>query len=660
MARAVGVLNLLQAAVLLWGASWLWPMWQLWAGLAATAGALQVLGAVACFLGRPELARKASIGTVALVAAMFAGVVQAAFSVAGRFGPEAADIAWQTLGGAAAALPWALFFPLWQSLSGWRPGSRAGAGAAGLIAVAAASSWSAGAYASRATDTWPAQPALVEAVAGARARWTGADAAAPLPKGEGPAVVLLTPWSGGSPGTTARGEGADLAAAVSEALGQLAPPTSPADGLVLDVARTRWLPGTAVPPSVGGGLGPKVGRSPTALWRPGQVNRRVQLPGWSPPSVKLDGLAPTAFDSAMADEAGARAMVAGWAEPPALTAESAREAALAGARMIARHQDADGRYAYVVKGPSGTEGTGYNFPRHAGATWFLARVAERTGDAVVKVAAERGLAYLEKNSTTTPDGRAYVRDPTRRDTLVWVGTTGLATLAAVSAGHPMADPWGRFLASSIDDEGRVRGEMTVATGVFEPQKLNSYGEGQTLLALASLVRSGKTEFRPALERGAAFVDGPYAPGGAGRLVVLDEHWACLAALAIQDVLGEPAGWDVCSAYLQMQAPQTPGRGNLVYLPTGAAGGLAEAVVAGAVLDPDGPHRERALAFGELFLRAAYREGDAPLLERPMALLGGFRDSAGDWDVRVDAVQHIGCALLGVEALLDKAHPGTLP
>jgi hypothetical protein len=84
-------------------------------------------------------------------------------------------------------------------------------------------------------------------------------------------------------------------------------------------------------------------------------------------------------------------------------------------------------------------------------------------------------------------------------------------------------------------------------------------------------------------------------------------------------------------------------------------------VAGAYLAPAGPWRELALSYGWLFVRNAYRAADAPFLGKPMTLLGGFRDSYGELDVQVDSVQHVGCALLGVEALLrGEARPGDLP
>ena len=91
---------------------------------------------------------------------------------------------------------------------------------------------------------------------------------------------------------------------------------------------------------------------------------------------------------------------------------------------------------------------------------------------------------------------------------------------------------------------------------------------------------------------------------------------------------------------------------------GAAGGLAEAVVAAAVLDDK--YADDALAYGQWFLHAAYKAADASLLPRPNALIGGFRDTPYKLDVQMDGVQHIGCALLGVEALMTEAKPGLLP
>lgn len=658
MRRAAGVGNLIQAGI--WGvvAAWLYGGWRPAGLLAGVAALAQILGGLALVAGRgPRAARLGSAISLGIAVVVLSFYAHAASILASRFGAEAKDIGLAGLGAAAAALPWLVAFPIWQLLAG-REGARSGAGQASiLLLVAGGLGWGAASWDARPATTWPAQPELLAAAQGAYDRWSG-KAEAPLPAGAGPATVLLTPWQAGVPGSSVRGEGQDLSAAVSAALARLPAPGPDRPALVLDVARARWEGSTVLGPD-GGELGEKADRSPTTLWRPATISRGQALPGLWVPRPRQKGRA-TRFDSALVDASGARALRQGWPAAPTLTADAAREAALASGRMLVYHQDAQGRYAYIISGPSGREVGGYNFPRHAGASWFLARLAERTGDPEIAAGAKRALDYLADTSTSLPDGSAYVRDPTRQDRKVWVGTTALAVLAAVSAGHEMALPWGRFVAASVDDAGQVLGEMDLNKGQFLPQDQNSYGQGQAMLALAVLVRAGNEEFRAPLVRAMNFVDGRYAPISADRLISLDEHWMCLAALAERDAVGRAAGVEICRAYVHGSRFDTPTAGSAVHLGTGAAGGLAEAVVAAALLEPGAPWRERALSFARLFLESAFHEADAPLLERPQALLGGFRDTAGDWDVRMDAQQHIGCALLGAEALLEAPHPGSLP
>jgi hypothetical protein len=326
-----------------------------------------------------------------------------------------------------------------------------------------------------------------------------------------------------------------------------------------------------------------------------------------------------------------------------------------------RNQEQDGRYAYRVSGPSGEIEKGYNYPRHAGATWFLARLAQRTGDPEIAEGARRGLQYMAERSVRLADGRLAVKDPARNDGKIWVGTTALATMAAVSAGDAArAESWGAFVASSVDARGAVLGDLDVKTETFPEQPLNTYGQGQVSLALAMLVRAGNTDARDAAQRAFAFVDGGYAPGAAGRLLTLDEHWLCLAALAGAELTTE--GPEICRAYIENSGfGRMPDPGSTLLPASGPAGGFAEAVVASAYLFPEGPYRDLALRYGWLFLKNSYKVADAPFLGRPESLIGGFRDSLAELDVQVDAVQHIGCALLGVESLLtgDEA-PGSLP
>ncbi|MCK6505711.1 hypothetical protein L6R53_20350 [Myxococcota bacterium] len=663
MSRLVAVGNLAQAATLAGLAAWLAARFGLAAGVAGAAAGLQLGAAVAVLAGRRGLARWLSGGTVAcglLVAGLFA---QTAAHMATAYGPDAARQGHWVLAGVVAGLPWVLGFPLWQWLAGRRPGAEAarGLGALALVGVGALAPTGARALVTAPEQRFPEHQAeAVQAAAEAtHAAWLArAPAAATAPGDEG-VEVALTPWLEGRPGATVRGTGPDLGAALERARARL-PAPGPRAALVLDVAGERWPAGTPLPPSQAAVQG---GRSPvTAVQSKQPTAAAWPLPEWRLPVVRADGDGPLLrVESWLVDADGARRLRNGWSAAPALDADQALAAAVAAGDMLLAHQDAQGRYAYVVKGPGGEEGPGYNYPRHAGATWFLARLAARTGEERFARAADRGLDMLAAASTRGPEGRAWVRDPRRKDGRAWAGTTALAAMGAAERRHPMAGAWGAFLAASVDPRGGVRGEVVEATGAFPDQPLNPYGQGQVTLALATLVRAGAEDLRPATERAGAFLDGGYAPLAAGHLVFLDEHWACLAASALHDVTGTAHGLDLCRGYLATSAGRTPVSGDPLATSTGAAGGLAEAVVAGAFLDPRGPHHARALAFGQHFLDSQYRAADAPLLPRPQALIGGFRDRPWELDVRMDAVQHVGCALLGVEELLrGERLPGSRP
>jgi hypothetical protein len=659
MGRAVGVLNLIQAAVFAGGAWWLQSRWGPVAGIAAACAVAQLTAAAALLGARNErIARAASALTLVGTALILGFFLHACAHLISRFGPDAQQTGKTVAGAAALALPWLCAFPLWQVLSGRSPDRKTAAGgAATLLALALPPLV---AQTGTAPDqTWPgAGEALVPATEAAFGAWTGSSPV-DIPSVAGPATVLLTPWTDGAAGASVRGDGPDLATAIQAAVAALPEADGGRNALVLDVALERWDDGIA-PLAVGGGLSKGGGVSPASGWRPGGVTRTQITPLWRVPALKLRGAQPARFESAIATTDGTWRLGAAWTAPEGLTADTAREAALAGARMVMANQAPDGKFSYVVRGPTGARSDrGYNYPRHAGTAWFLARVAVRTGDPEVRAAADLALAWMLKRDNATPQGGSYVADPRRKDGQAWVGTTALAALAAETLDHPIASEWGTLLARSVDDAGQVRGELDRKTGVFAAQAQNPYGQGQTLLALASLVRGGQDDIRPALERASAFSDGPYAPLGAVKMVGLDEHWSCLAALATRDALNTAGGSSLCEAYLAGQP--APALETGFWPSAGPAGGGGEAIVAGAYLFPGGEWDKLAVEYGRLFLASLYRPSDAGFLPKPGRLIGGFRDRPWDLDVRIDSVQHIGCALLGIEAILaDRVFPGSLP
>ncbi len=658
MHRATGVLNLVQAGVFAFGVTWLAPRSPMGAALAGLcAGAQVVEGAALLAAARGRVARAASLVTLVGVAGIVGLFLHAGVHLQEHFGPDAARTGKAVMAGTVAALPWVAAFPLWQVLAGRRPDRATGVGAAAVLLALLMPPLVAGVTAGP-DQSWADPGAALEpAAAAAFGAWTGAGAA-DVPETSGPATVLLTPWSDGTPGEAVRGDGADLGAAVADAVKKLPPPGRGRAALVLDVAVARWDAGL-VPIGGGGLLTEAGGRSPTTLWRPGRVTRIAIAPEWSVPQPKGRKGHPTRFASAVADGDGAHRMAAGWVAPPELTAAAAREAALNGARHILANMQPDGAFTYTVLGPSGKKGTGYNYTRHAGTAWYLARVAERTGDAQVRAGAVAAVEWMVARSEPRTGAGTFVTDPRRKDGRAWVGTTALAALAANTVQHPVAADWGAFVASTVADDGQVHGEVVVKTGANPDQQRNPYGQGQSLLALAALVRSGHEDLRPALVRAADHVDGSYSTASAVELAGLDEHWSCLAALAARDAIGRPAGMQLCRAYLANREAPSPAGGH--WPAAGAAGGGAEAVVAGAFLDPTAPWSRDALDFGRLFLANQFQGGDAPFLKLPGRLVGGFRDRPWDLDVRIDAVQHIGCAMLGIEALLaGEVFPGSLP
>jgi hypothetical protein len=635
------------------GAAIVLPRWAPAAALLGVGAALQLGALGAVLTGRARLAGSLAALSLGPGFGVLGLLAHAGLHLSARFGPDAARTGLDIVALSIGLLPWAIGFPLVQALRHRRAGAAATLAALAVLLPAAAAPLAGTVGHQRA-------PAAVDPLPLAAAAWAHATGApAPALPPTGPVQLLVTAWSGGVASASQPAAGPDAASALAAAVAAL--PPAP-DAVVVDVLVESWASGL-VPEGTGGhwALAPAAARSPSALWRPRALRRHALAGPWGvpQPSPPSPGARPARFASAIAGPTGAARLGAGWSAPPPLGADTVREAALAGARHLVANLDADGRFTYEVKGPSGEAGRGYNLPRHAGTTWFLARAAQRSGDPALDAAARRALAWMKDRSTALPDGRAYLADGRRSDGVAWVGTTALAVLAAVALDDPIAAPWGDFVASAVDARGQVRGEASRATGDFAPQPQNPYGHGQSQLALAALARAGHPGAAPALARAAAFFDGPYAPLGADRLVPLDEHWSCIAAAATAEAIGTPGGWSLCRAYLAAEVHPAVAGG---FRPAaGPAGGVAEAVVAAALLDPTGPYAAAAQDYGRLFLDAAYRAADAPFLGRPARLIGGFRDSPGALDVRIDTVQHIGCALLGLEELLSGVrHPGSRP
>jgi len=677
MKRSVGVLFVLQGAVYVALAIFLGARWAPLYGVMGLAATVQLAAGGVVSMGKPGKAwvRWAAIVSLVAVALVIGLYLQVGAHAVLHFAKVGAGMGWALMGGVLAALPWLIFVPIWQ-LTQVGLGRRVGAGVAAGLLAAMLLPPAATVVHQAPVDRYPAHDGAA-AAAWLDARWQGQEAAPPTSTGT--ARLVVSAVEGGEIFDRQQLEGLDLASALQT----WTPPRKlPGAALYVDVARARyrlgspWLAasGVAFLPMGEHGLEGEAGMVGTLeLWRSGAV-RRAELA----PSLRVGVLdlskAPAAgathalrMSSWLAGHRGVVAVQRTWAAPPDLSADAVHDAAIAGAHMVADNQTNNGRFAYIVKGPSGDLGKGYNYPRHAGATWYLARAASRSGDPELRTAALLALDHLGERTFESTAGRGYVLDPARDDGKSWVGTTALALLAAIEldARPDLQQAWNAQVLSAVDEQGIVMANFDIDAATWPEQKRISYAQGQGTLAVAAAARAELPGARDALERIADGWESVYWPMPAGRLFTIGEHWSCSAALVATEVLGRPAGWGVCEGYLNRDSFMVPDHDGPVQAVAGAAGGGAEAVVARAEYDrrsgAQGPWFDQAMSYGRLFLASAYRPADTPLLGHASRLLGGFRDNPVRLDVQVDAVQHIGCALMGIERLLrDQDLPGGSP
>lgn len=611
-------LHLLQAAVYAALAQELDLRWRGYAVALVLAALVQIVGALAVWKRWQRIQGGSALVSLLPIAYLYEEVITQALYMNQAFGPQTAEVALNTLAIPALLLPWLVAFPLSQL-----PRLRQ---AAVLLLLLLPALRAAGG------PLGQGDPDMASRVAQAAI------------KGEKvPANTLLS--------VLEQGEILQTRRAGAEGLGG----PQPAGNYLVDVP-VGEVPEGLIRPGADAPFSQKA-VSPVAYAR--AIKRKEVLPKVSVPGVERS----YRYRSVIVSENTTQVLTDAWAaQPDPQPSAAALDAAIrAGAEHLVGNMQEDGRFTYIVKGPSGEAGRGYNYPRHAGTCWFLARAAAALQEPRFADAADRALRHLEQQSQYTSDGRAYILDPDRSDGKAWAGTTALAVLAlSLRNNQPeLLEAWTRQLAASVDDIGKVRGDMTIKTGIFPEQPANPYGQGQVVLALAAAERAGQTVGSEALSRAIRYLEHDYA-GSAHPLVVADEHWMCLTAVALQAQRQSAAGDGVCAAYVAKERFDTPVPGAALQPSAGPAGGLAEAVVAHA-WQAGGEWTARSIRYAWLFLRSQYVAGDAPLLGQPQRLLGGFRDAPGALDVQIDAVQHIGGALLGIEALISgRLRPGSMP
>ena len=226
-----------------------------------------------------------------------------------------------------------------------------------------------------------------------------------------------------------------------------------------------------------------------------------------------------------------------------------RDGMLDAARYLARNITRDGRFRYRVDPVTDRSLPGYNWPRHAGATFFLAQAAAATHDPLLRQAA------LQGRCRAAGAGHGFVwRRALRRGR-----TGGLAGVVSARA-HCVH----RGGASRLDESyhthivglSRFLREQQRPDGTFihyydrrksHPlDRPSLYYSSEATLALARAYPSPTIQpISTAAVRGLRHLVGPAWRFFGDRYYFGEEHWTCQAMAALWPYAPDPQALDFC-------------------------------------------------------------------------------------------------------------------
>ena len=371
------------------------------------------------------------------------------------------------------------------------------------------------------------------------------------------------------------------------------------------------------------------------------------------------------FERAARDASPARPI-----EPDALGEDAARAAMFAAAVHVARGTSEDGRLRYLFEPTTNKTRDGYDWPRHAGTTYFLAYASRLGAPPEVRLAAMRAAHRMRDVALAKCGARtcAGVGDP------VEIGSSALAAIAFVEMARAGLDlslgAVAGALAEFLRSQQRPDGELMHWCGLdgtpIDRQEL--FFSGEAALALARVhALLGRAEDLEAARRAVAYLTGPRWSFFGDRYWYDEEHWTCQAAAELHARTQGDASLDFCVRFARFTAnlQAAPTRADLdldgaLWLGPGVTPRLtpvasrAEAMIAvleaaRAAPSPSRPSSdidaiERATRRSLALLARWQMPANAPhLLVDPAAAAGAEPETEVAWTLRVDQSQHAGCA-----------------
>jgi hypothetical protein len=363
---------------------------------------------------------------------------------------------------------------------------------------------------------------------------------------------------------------------------------------------------------------------------------------------------------------------------PKVTADTLRDAALAAGRYLARAVRPDGSYRYEVNAVGNTENEGYNWPRHAGATWFLAESALYAKDPAMLDAVERAARRLAGGALTSCGAHRCIGEGDRAD----LGSSALGLLALseiVQGGRlPELMPIISELAAFIRSQQRPDGEFMhfydrAENHPVDVQVLYYTGEAAFALGRAARLTHDPKDVDAAaraLDRlvtyPAWYVGWHYFYGA--------EHWTCHALDELWErapnrkalrfcldwqtfvydtaIRGREASpeWDGATSAGPFVPPAIVGTSTRM---EAAVATLRVAKLAG-ISASEVDRLQTAVDAGLGFLlRTELNPGPTQVMVDPGIMRGGFPNTPTDLTVRIDYPQHAGTALIGYLKQLER-------
>jgi hypothetical protein len=346
-------------------------------------------------------------------------------------------------------------------------------------------------------------------------------------------------------------------------------------------------------------------------------------------------------------------------------------AARQGAEFLLRHQHRRGSYTYIYSGKRNAPipNRGYSLARHAGATYFLAKVDRSVGMQSARAGALKALSWIKRYRLKQCGGadRLCVSDGRGRASM---GSTALNALAAAELLQNGDIPWVRkmlagftaFMRSMQRSDGELMHDFDHRTNrPVDVQRLYYSGEAAFALLGAHEVLGDKRDLET-VQKLMTHLTGAGWNFFGSRYYYGEEHWTCQAARAAVGYIDVEEAYDFCRRWAAFNR-------KIQYTDTSPwpiDGGYGVGPLFSPRITPVASRTEALISIYEMaaqrgddtrllqgqierglrfMMRYRWAPGPAHLLFDPRAAFGGLPGSPIGLTVRNDYIQHAGTAMI---------------